>query len=148
MVRAVWNTVVLAVVTAIACIVLSILVSWFVVRGKRESRPLAHLFGDDSVSASKAFPSIVIGLALIFVYVRFPVPIYERSGFRSGDDDALSRVRARAQRSALVQVTWRARRGFPDVRSDSGSNPKPPSTARFSPLDCRNVFFWVAVHAT
>ena len=36
-VRAVWNTTILALVTAVATIALSVLVSWFVVRRRRES---------------------------------------------------------------------------------------------------------------
>ncbi len=74
-VRAVWNTTIIALVTAVATIALSVLVSWFVVRRRRESGALASYLATVSF-LPQGVPSIVIGLALIFVYVRFPIPIY------------------------------------------------------------------------
>ena len=75
----VWRTVLesttIAVVTAVATIALSVLVSWFVVRRRRESGALASYLATVSF-LPQGVPSIVIGLALIFVYVRFPIPIY------------------------------------------------------------------------
>ena len=74
-VRALWNTMVLALVTSIATILLAVLVSWFVVRRRRQTDGLAHYLATVSF-LPQCVPSIVIGLAFIFVYVRFPVPIY------------------------------------------------------------------------
>ncbi|HUK40697.1 MAG TPA: hypothetical protein VLX11_06635, partial [Candidatus Acidoferrales bacterium] len=73
--RSIWNTVVLALVTAVATMVLSVLVSWFVVRRRQNSGGLTRYLATVSF-LPQGVPSIVIGLALIFVYIRFPIPIY------------------------------------------------------------------------
>ena len=74
-IRAVWNTALLALVTAVATVMLAILVSWFVVRRERKSSVLTKYLATLSF-LPQGVPSIVIGLALIFVYIRFPIPIY------------------------------------------------------------------------
>ena len=74
-VRAVLNTALLASVTAGATVLLAILVSWFVVRRERQPSALTKYLGTLSF-LPQGVPSIVIGLALIFVYIRFPIPIY------------------------------------------------------------------------
>ncbi len=73
--RAVSNTVLIALVTAVAAVILAILVSWFVVRRERKSSVLTKYLATLSF-LPQGVPSIVIGLALIFVYIRFPIPIY------------------------------------------------------------------------
>ena len=73
--RALWNTTVLALVTSAATILLAVLVSWFVVRRSRAADGLSHYLATVSF-LPQCVPSIVIGLAFIFVYVRFPIPIY------------------------------------------------------------------------
>ncbi len=90
--RALWNTTVLALVTSAATILLAVLVSWFVVRRTRAADGLSHYLATVSF-LPQCVPSIVIGLAFIFVYVRFPIPIYGTLvDYRLGDDDALSRI--------------------------------------------------------
>jgi len=74
-VRAVWNTTILALVVAVSTVMLAILVSWFVVRRERKSSALTKYLATLSF-LPQGVPSIVIGLALIFVYIRFPIPIY------------------------------------------------------------------------
>ena len=74
-VRAMWNTAQLALVTSVATIVLAVLVSWFVVRRRRGDNGVANYLATVSF-LPQCVPSIVIGLAFIFVYVRFPIPIY------------------------------------------------------------------------
>src|SRR5262249_19068820 len=74
-VRAIWNTAVLGVVTALATTALALLVSWFVVRRRRDCGGLTSYLATVSF-LPQGVPSIVIGLALIFVYIRFPIPIY------------------------------------------------------------------------
>ncbi len=73
--RALWNTLVLALVTSAATILLAVMISWFVVRRSRAADGLSHYLATVSF-LPQCVPSIVIGLAFIFVYVRFPIPIY------------------------------------------------------------------------
>jgi iron(III) transport system permease protein len=71
---ALWNTTLLALVTSAATIVLAVLVSWFVAPPKPRQRNRQLSRHGFVLAAMRA--DIVIGLALIFVYVRFPIPIY------------------------------------------------------------------------
>src|SRR5262249_59079464 len=73
-VRAVWNTTVLAVVTAVVTIALSVLVSWFVGRRRRESGPLEGYLATASFLPQGLTP-ISTFLALLFFTVPFPLPI-------------------------------------------------------------------------
>src|SRR5262249_23531296 len=145
-VRAVWNTTVLAVVTAVVTIALSVLVSWFVVRRRRESGALAGYLATVSF-LPQGVPSIVIGLALIFVYVRFPIPIYgtlwiialamtpRYLAFSSPTPtSALIQVHGELEEaSQIAGVSW-----LPTLRKIT--------VALLAPAMI-NVFFWVAVHA-
>ena len=65
---------VLALVTSAATILLAVLVSWFVVRRRKAAD--RRIISLPCRSLPQYVPSIVIGLAFIFVYVRFPIPIY------------------------------------------------------------------------
>src|SRR5262249_16856347 len=60
-VRAIWNTAVLGVVTALATTALALLVSWFVVRRRRDSGGLTSYLATVSF-LPQGVPSIVIGL--------------------------------------------------------------------------------------
>lgn len=73
--RALWNTLLLSFVTGVATIFFAVLISWFVVRRRRQAQRLTGYLGIISF-LPQGIPSIVIGLALIFVYIRFPIPIY------------------------------------------------------------------------
>src|ERR1044071_3851142 len=73
--RALRNTIILALVASVATLFLAILVSWFVVRRGRRGDAAGKYLATVSF-LPQCVPSIVIGLAFIFVYVRFPVPIY------------------------------------------------------------------------
>ena len=68
------NTLTMALAAASSCVLLAAAIAWLVARGavaaswRERLRTLAFL--------PQAVPSIVIGLALIFVYLWLPVPIY------------------------------------------------------------------------
>lgn len=144
--RAVWNTLVLSAVTAIACVLLSILVSWFVVRRRRESRRLASYLATVSF-LPQGVPSIVIGLALIFVYVRFPVPIYGTLWIIAlAMTTRYLAFSSRAAASALVQVHGE----LEEASQMAGARWFRTLSRITAPLLAPaivNIFFWVAVHA-
>jgi iron(III) transport system permease protein len=68
----VWNTVELGVVTALGTIILSVLSSWLVVRARNR---LASTL-DFLVFFPHMIPSIVIGLAILLVYLILPISVY------------------------------------------------------------------------
>ncbi|MCS0499823.1 ABC transporter permease [Protaetiibacter mangrovi] len=69
--RSVGNSLLLAVGTATAIMVLTAVAAWVVVRGRRRSRKLV----DQLTFIPMVFPGLVIGLAVSFVYLRNPLPI-------------------------------------------------------------------------
>jgi iron(III) transport system permease protein len=145
-VRALRNTTILASVTAVATIVLSILVSWFVVRGRRESGALASYLATVSF-LPQGIPSIVIGLALIFVYIRFPIPVYGTLWIIAlAMTTRYLAFSSRATTSALIQV-----HGELEEASQMAGAPWSRTLRRITvPLLAPamiNVFLWVAVHA-
>ena len=145
-VRALWNTMVLALVTAVATTVLSIIVSWFVVRGRRESGALAGYLATVSF-LPQGIPSIVIGLALIFVYIRFPVPIYGTLWIIAiAMTTRYLAFSSRTTTSALMQI-----HGELEEASQMAGAPWLRTLRRITaPLLAPamiNVFLWVAVHA-
>ncbi|MBI4319949.1 MAG: iron ABC transporter permease [Chloroflexi bacterium] len=72
MLRSIWNTVVISAGSATGTMVLALLISWLAIR----TRFFAHWLPDRLTILGVAMPSIVIGLALVFWYIRFPLPIY------------------------------------------------------------------------
>jgi iron(III) transport system permease protein len=66
------NTVVLAAGTATIVVVLGAVASWLVVRTKLRGRWLV----DGVASLPIAIPSLVLGTALLMIYLRVPIPIY------------------------------------------------------------------------
>ncbi|GAA1268232.1 iron ABC transporter permease [Pseudonocardia aurantiaca] len=70
--RALWNSIVLGLAAATVVIVLSALVAWLVVR----SRIRGAWIVDNLAFLPLAVPGLVLGVSLIFVYLRFPIPIY------------------------------------------------------------------------
>ena len=129
-VRAVSNTTILALVTAVATIALSVLVSWFVVRRRRESGASAVIFATVSF-LPQGVPSIVIGLALIFVYVRFPIPIYGTLWIIALA--MTTRYLAFGSRATTFRAhsgTRRAGRGFPNGRGSLASHLAPDNECR------------------
>lgn len=145
-VRALWNTTVLALVTSVATILLAVLVSWFIVRRGKQADGLAHYLATVSF-LPQCVPSIVIGLAFIFVYVRFPIPIYGTLWII-----ALAMITrylafsSRTTTSALMQV-----HGELEEASQMSGAPWTRTLRRVTmPLLAPamiNVFLWVAVHA-
>ena len=145
-VRALWNTTVLALVTSVATILLAVLVSWFIVRRGKQADGLAHYLATVSF-LPQCVPSIVIGLAFIFVYVRFPIPIYGTLWII-----ALAMITrylafsSRTTTSALMQV-----HGELEEASQMAGAPWTRTLRRVTmPLLAPamiNVFLWVAVHA-
>ena len=145
-VRAIWNTAQLALVTAMATIVLALLVSWFVVRRRRGDNGVANYLATVSF-LPQCVPSIVIGLAFIFVYVRFPIPIYGTLWIIAlAVTTRYLAYGSRATTSALMQV-----HGELEEASQMAGAPWTRTIRRITvPLLAPaliNVFFWVAVHA-
>jgi len=145
-VRALWNTALLALVTAVATIVLAVLVSWFVVRRRSQGSGLANYLATVSF-LPQCVPSIVIGLALIFVYVRFPIPIYGTLWIIAlAMTTRYLAYSSRATTAALMQV-----HGELEEASQMSGAPWTRTLRRITmPLLAPamiNVFLWVAVHA-
>lgn len=69
---AVRNSVVIALLAATVVALLAALISWVVVRSKAPGRRLL----DIAAFTPLAVPSVLIGMALIYVYLYLPVPIY------------------------------------------------------------------------
>jgi iron(III) transport system permease protein len=145
-VRAIWNTAQLALVTSLATIVLALLVSWFVVRRRR---------GDDGVAkylATVSFlpqcvPSIVIGLAFIFVYVRFPIPIYGTLWIIAlAMTTRYLAYSSRATTSALMQIHGELEEASQMAGAAWTRTLRRITVPLLSPA-LINVFFWVAVHS-
>jgi iron(III) transport system permease protein len=130
----------------VATIVLSILVSWFVVRGRRQSGVLAGYLGTLSF-LPQGIPGIVIGLALIFVYIRFPIPIYGTLWIIVvAMTTRYLAFSSRATTSALIQI-----HGELEEASQMAGAPWLRTLRRITvPLLAPamiNIFLWVAVHA-
>jgi iron(III) transport system permease protein len=145
-VRALWNTTLLALVTSAATIVLAVLVSWFVVRRRGQGGGLANYLATVSF-LPQCVPSIVIGLALIFVYVRFPIPIYGTLWIIAlAMTTRYLAYSSRATTAALMQVHCEL-----EEASQMSGAPWTRTLRRITmPLLAPamiNVFFWVAVHA-
>jgi iron(III) transport system permease protein len=144
--RALWNTTVLALVTSAAAILLAVLVSWFVVRRRSKTNALANYLATVSF-LPQCVPSIVIGLAFIFVYVRFPIPIYGTLWIIAlAMTTRYLAYSSRATTSALMQV-----HGELEEASQMAGAPWTRTLGRITiPLLAPamiNVFLWVAVHA-
>lgn len=145
-VRAVWNTTILALVTAAATIFLSALVSWFVVRRGRESGALAGYLATVSF-LPQGVPSIVIGLALIFVYVRFPIPIYGTLWIIAlAMTTRYLAFSSRTTTSALIQVHGELEEASQMAGAPWFRTLRTITLPLLAPAMI-NVFFWVAVHA-
>jgi iron(III) transport system permease protein len=145
-VRAVSNTALLAFVTAVATVTLAILVSWFVVRRERKSSALTKYLATLSF-LPQGVPSIVIGLALIFVYIRFPIPIYGTLLIIAlAMTTRYLAFSSRATTSALMQL-----HGELEEASLMAGAPWSRTMLKITvPLLAPamiNVFLWVAVHA-
>jgi len=145
-VRALWNTLALALVTSMATILLAVLVSWFVVRRDRRADAAAKYLATVSF-LPQCVPSIVIGLAFIFVYVRFPIPIYGTLWIIAlAMTTRYLAYSSRATTAALMQV-----HGELEEASQMAGAPWLRTLRRITlPLLAPaiiNVFLWVAVHA-
>jgi iron(III) transport system permease protein len=145
-VRSIWNTTLLALVTSVATIALALLVSWFVVRRRRGANGMANYLATVSF-LPQCVPSIVIGLAFVFVYVRFPIPIYGTLWIIAlAMTTRYLAYGSRATTSALMQV-----HGDLEEASQMAGAPWTRTIGRITvPLLAPaliNVFLWVAVHA-
>ena len=145
-IRAVSNTLVLALVTSLATILLALLVSWFVVRQRQTGASMANYLATVSF-LPQCVPSIVIGLALIFVYVRFPIPIYGTLWIIAlAMTTRYLAFSSRATTASLIQV-----HGELEEASQMAGAPWSRTLRRITmPLLAPamiNVFLWVAVHA-
>ena len=72
MVRMLWNTTMLAFGTAFTVMLLSLCISWIVIR----LRPAGHRILDILAFLPYALPSIVMGVAFMIVFLAFPNSIY------------------------------------------------------------------------
>jgi iron(III) transport system permease protein len=70
--RALRHSLTLGLGASTAVVLLGALVSWFVVRGRTRGRWLL----DDLSFLPLAIPGVVLGAALLFVYLRSPLPVY------------------------------------------------------------------------
>ena len=144
--RALWNTTLLALVTSVATILLAVLVSWFIVRRRKQTDGLAHYLSTVSF-LPQCVPSIVIGLAFIFVYVRFPIPIYGTLWIIAlAMTTRYLAYSSRTATAALMQV-----HGELEEASQMAGAPWTRTLRRVTmPLLAPamiNIFLWVAVHA-
>src|SRR4030095_16779532 len=145
-VRAVWNTTILALVTAVATIALSVLVSWVVVRRSSESGAPGGYLATESF-LHQGVPSIVIGLALIFVYVRFPIPIYGTLWIIAlAMTTRYLAFSSRTTTSALIQVHGELEEASQMAGAAWFRTLRRITVPLLAPAMI-NVFFWVAVHA-
>jgi iron(III) transport system permease protein len=145
-VRSIWNTTLIALATSVATIALALLVSWFVVRHRRSTGIWANYLSTVSF-LPQCVPSIVIGLAFIFVYVRFPIPLYGTLWIIAlAMTTRYLAYGSRATTSALMQV-----HGELEEASQMAGAPWTRTIRRITvPLLAPaliNVFLWVAVHA-
>ena len=144
--RAIWNTAQLALVTSVATIVLAVLVSWFVVRRRRGDNGVANYLATVSF-LPQCVPSIVIGLAFIFVYVRFPIPIYGTLWIIAlAMTTRYLAYSSRATTSALMQVHGELEEASQMAGAAWTRTIRRITVPLLAPA-LINVFFWVAVHA-
>ena len=144
--RALWNTTVLALTTSAATIVLAVLVSWFVVRRTRVAGGWSHYLATVSF-LPQCVPSIVIGLAFIFVYVRFPIPIYGTLWIIAlAMTTRYLAYSSRTMTSALMQVHGELEEASQMSRAPWARTLRKITMPLLAPAMI-NVFFWVAVHA-
>ena len=143
---ALWNTTVLALVTSAATILLAVLVSWFVVRRRKAADGLSHYLATVSF-LPQCVPSIVIGLAFIFVYVRFPIPIYGTLWIIAlAMTTRYLAYSSRTMTSALIQVHGELEEASQMARAPWARTLRKITVPLLAPAMI-NVFFWVAVHA-
>ena len=144
--RALWNTLVLALVTSAATILLALMVSWFVVRRGRTADGLSHYLATVSF-LPQCVPSIVIGLAFIFVYVRFPLPLYGTLWIIAlAMTTRYLAYSSRTMTSALMQVHGELEEASQMSRASWARTLRKITMPLLAPAII-NVFFWVAVHA-
>ena len=144
--RALWNTLVIALVTSAATILLAVMISWFVVRRSRAADGLSHYLATVSF-LPQCVPSIVIGLAFIFVYVRFPMPIYGTLWIIAlAMTTRYLAYSSRTMTSALMQVHGELEEASQMSRAPWARTLRKITLPLLAPAMI-NVFFWVAVHA-
>jgi iron(III) transport system permease protein len=144
--RALWNTTLLALATSAATILLALLVSWFVVRRRKAADGLSHYLATVSF-LPQCVPSIVIGLAFIFVYVRFPIPIYGTLWIIAmAMTTRYLAYSSRTMTSALIQVHGELEEASQMARATWLRTLRRITMPLLAPAMI-NVFFWVAVHA-
>lgn len=144
--RALWNTTVVALAASAATILLAVLVSWFVVRRRKASDGLSHYLATVSF-LPQCVPSIVIGLAFIFVYVRFPIPIYGTLWIIAlAMTTRYLAYSSRTMTSALMQVHGELEEASQMARAPWARTLRRITLPLLAPAMI-NVFLWVAVHA-
>ena len=144
--KALWNTTLLAFVTSAATILIALMVSWFVVRRNRAADGLSHYLATISF-LPQCVPSIVIGLAFIFVYVRFPIPIYGTLWIIAlAMTTRYLAYSSRTMTSALMQVHGELEEASQMARAPWARTLRRITMPLLAPAMI-NVFFWVAVHA-
>ena len=144
--RALWNTLLLALVTGGATIFIAVLISWFVVRRRRQAQRLTGYLGIISF-LPQGIPSIVIGLALIFVYIRFPIPIYGTLWIIAlGLMTRYMAFSSRTTIGAMIQVHGELEEASQMAGAGWGRTMRQITAPLLLPAMI-NAFLWVAVHA-
>ncbi len=144
--RALWNTTVLALATSCATILLAVLVSWLIVRRPKQADGLAHYLATVSF-LPQCVPSIVIGLAFIFVYVRSPIPIYGTLWIIAlAMTTRYLAYSSRTTTSALMQVHRELEEASQMAGAPWSRTLRRVTMPLLAPAMI-NVFLWVAVHA-
>ncbi|HVA25819.1 MAG TPA: iron ABC transporter permease [Chloroflexota bacterium] len=71
-IQSLWNSFVIAVVSATLVVLITSVVAWCMVRGRTPIRGLL----DQLASLPLVFSGVVLGLAVLILYVRSPIPVY------------------------------------------------------------------------
>jgi iron(III) transport system permease protein len=143
--RALWNTTMLALVT-VRGDDLARCLSKLVRRPAHQSGGWPHYLATVSF-LPQCVPSIVIGLAFIFVYVRFPIPIYGTLWIIAlAMTTRYLAYSSRAMTSGLMQVHGELEEASQMSRAPWARTLRKITMPLLAPAMI-NVFFWVAVHA-
>ena len=133
-------------VTGGATIFIAVLISWFVVRRRRQAQRLTGYLGIISF-LPQGIPSIVIGLALIFVYIRFPIPIYGTLWIIAlGLMTRYMAFSSRTTIGAMIQVHGELEEASQMAGAGWGRTMRQITAPLLLPAMI-NAFLWVAVHA-
>ena len=138
--RALWNTMVLALVTSAATILLALMVSWFVVRRTARGRRLVALSCHGLVPAAvRAEHRHRLGVYFCLRALS-AAALRDAVDYRSGDDDPLSRLQLAHHDLGADAGARRAGRSFADVARAVGAHAAENHHAAFGAGHDQRVF--------